>query len=177
LNELELVIFDLAGTTVEDSSQVPAAFTAAFAEHGIDVTAEQIDGVRGASKRLAVLHFIPERPQQERLAAEVYDAFRAHLRERYAVAGVRPIPGAVQTFGLLRERGVRLALNTGFDRETTELLLEPLGWMAGIVDAIVCGDDVTQGRPAPDLIFQAMTAARGSQGRKRRGHDARSESR
>jgi phosphonatase-like hydrolase len=60
---------------------------------------------------------------------------------------------------LLRKRGIRLALNTGFDRETTGLLLEALGWADGIVDAVVCGDDVTQGRPAPYLIFHAMEAA------------------
>jgi len=42
----ELVVFDLAGTTVEDRGEVPFAFTAALAEHGIVVTPEQIAGVR-----------------------------------------------------------------------------------------------------------------------------------
>ena len=39
------------------------------------------------------------------------------------------------------------------------LLLNALGWAEGMVDAIVCGDDVTLGRPAPDLIFRAIEAA------------------
>ena len=34
MNSVELVIFDLAGTTVEDRGEVPAAFTGALAEHG-----------------------------------------------------------------------------------------------------------------------------------------------
>jgi GNAT superfamily N-acetyltransferase len=51
-----------------------------------------------------------------------------------------------------------VALNTGFDRETTDLLLAALGWAGGTVDAVVCGDDVPQGRPAPYLIFRAMEA-------------------
>ena len=159
MNELDLVIFDLAGTTVEDRGQVPAAFTAALAENGIDVSAAQINGVRGASKRVALLHFIPEGPEQMRTSEEVYAAFRSHLTRLYVSEGVQAIAGAAQTFGWLRERGVRIALNTGFDRETTGLLLEALGWTVGMVDAVVCGDDVTQGRPAPDLIFQAMEAA------------------
>ena len=71
---------------------------------------------------------------------------------------MQAIPGAAEVFGLLRERGVRIALNTGLDRETTGLLLVALGWSNGIVDAVVCGDDVTQGRPAPYLIFRAMEA-------------------
>jgi phosphonatase-like hydrolase len=159
VHELELVIFDLAGTTVEDRGEVPAAFTAALAEHGIEVTPEQINGVRGASKRQALLHFIPTGPRQKLLAEQTYASFREKLTRRYLSEGVRAVPGAAGVFGLLRERGVRIALNTGFDRETTELLLGALGWADGIVDGVVCGDDVTQGRPAPYLIFRAMEAA------------------
>ena len=159
MNELELVVFDLAGTTVEDRGQVPGAFTTALAEHGIEVTREQVNSVRGASKRQALLHFIPAGPAQVRLAEEVYASFREHLARRYSSEGVRPMPGAAEVFSLLRRRGVRVALNTGFDRETTALLLDALGWADGIVDAVVCGDDVTQGRPAPYLIFRAMEAA------------------
>lgn len=51
-----------------------------------------------------------------------------------------------------------MALNTGFDRDTTRLLLAALGWDAGSVDAVVCGDEVPQGRPAPYLIFRCMEA-------------------
>ena len=156
MDELELVIFDLAGTTVEDHGEVPAAFTAALAGHGIEVTHEQVKNVRGASKRQAVRHLIPAGPEQARLADEVYASFRAHLAQRYATEGVRAIPGAAQAFRSLRERGVRVALNTGFDREMTGLLLGALGWTDGIVDTVVCGDDVSRGRPAPYLIFRAM---------------------
>ena len=38
------------------------------------------------------------------------------------------------------------------------MLLAALGWEAGTVDAIVCGDEVPQGRPAPYLIFHCMEA-------------------
>jgi phosphonatase-like hydrolase len=51
---------------------------------------------------------------------------------------------------------VRIALNTGFDRDTTARLLDHLEALAGAADAIVCGDDVPKGRPAPDLILRAM---------------------
>jgi phosphonatase-like hydrolase len=156
LEKPELAIFDLAGTTVEDHGEVPAAFTAALAEQGIAVTPEQIRNVRGSSKRQALLHLIPAGPERARLAETAYATFRAHLAHRYASEGVRAIPGAESAFRLLREQGVRVALNTGFDREITDLLLGTLGWAEGVVDAIVCGDEVPQGRPAPYLIFRAM---------------------
>jgi len=159
LNELELVIFDLAGTTVQDQGQVPEAFAAALAEHGLEATPEQVKAVRGASKRQALLNLIPAGPERARLADQAYASFRAHLAQSYASKGVRAVAGAEEVFRWLRERDVRVALNTGFDRETTSLLLGALGWARGTADAVVCGDEVMQGRPAPYLIFRAMEAA------------------
>jgi len=160
LNSVELVIFDLAGTTVEDRGEVPGAFSSALAEHGIEVSAEELKTVRGSSKRDAVLHFIPPGPERLSRAASVYAAFLKQLTQRYQTDGVHPAPGAAAVFQSLRDRGVQLALNTGFERETAALLLDQLRWSDGIFDAIVCGDDVKQGRPAPYLIFRAMEAAR-----------------
>jgi phosphonatase-like hydrolase len=159
MGEVELVIFDMAGTTVEDRGEVPDAFAGALAEHGIEVSSEQLNTVRGSSKRQAVLRFIPEGPEQLNRAAAVYESFRERLSRRYQSEGVRAVAGAASTFQSLRERGIRVALNTGFDRETTALLLGALGWDGGVFDAVVCGDDVARGRPAPYLIFRAMEAA------------------
>jgi phosphonatase-like hydrolase len=156
--ELDLVIFDIMGTTVADHGEVPAAFSAALAGAGIAVSGEQIKGVRGASKRQALLRLIPPGPEQARLADAAYICFKSHLAERYATAGVQPVTGAAVTFLWLRQHGVRVALNTGFDRETTGLLLAALGWNGDTVDAVICGDEVAQGRPAPYLIFHAMEA-------------------
>jgi phosphonatase-like hydrolase len=150
-----LVVFDLAGTTVRDQGQVPAAFTAALLEQGIDVTPEQIAGVRGSSKREAIRHFIPPGPDQARRAEEAYLSFQACLRRLFREEGVSPVSGAEATFGWLRARGVRIALNTGFDSVITGLLLFALRWPK-VADAVVCGDDVPRGRPAPDLILRAM---------------------
>ena len=61
-----------------------------------------------------------------------------------------------QTFAWLRKQGVQVALNTGFDREITDLLLDALRWRSGVVDAVACGDEVRRGRPAPHLIFRCM---------------------
>ncbi len=155
MDEVELVIFDVAGTTVKDEGQVTDAFAAALSEHGIRVTPEQLSGVRGSSKREAVLQFVPE----VGLAETVYDSFREHLARLYRTRGVEPVEGTEAVFRWLRRKGVRVALNTGFDRDTTGLLLKALRWDEGVVDAVICGDDVRRGRPAPDLIFRAMEEA------------------
>jgi len=159
MDEPRLVVFDMAGTTVKDEGRVADAFLVALREHGIEVAPEQLSRVRGSSKREAVLGFIPEGSDRVRRAETVYDSFREHLARLYNVGGVEPVEGAEETFRWLKRRGVRVALNTGFDREITGLLLSSLGWESEVVDVVVCGDDVKRGRPAPDLIFRAMEAA------------------
>ena len=54
-------------------------------------------------------------------------------------------------------------MTTGFGRDIAEPLLASLGWTTGsigstdsTVDAVVCGDEVAEGRPAPYLVFRAM---------------------
>ncbi|WP_420130306.1 phosphonatase-like hydrolase [Longimicrobium sp.] len=160
VRDVELVVLDMAGTTVHDGGEVPAAFRAALAAHGVAVTDEELAGVRGASKH-EVIRTLVTRHQPDALPSlvdEVYDEFRAALAERYR-AGVRAVEGVEDAFDWLRRRDVRIALNTGFDRSIAELLLDALGWRDGVVEAVVCGDEVPRGRPAPYLIFRAMEAA------------------
>jgi len=152
----ELVVFDLAGTTVEDRGQVPEAFEAALAAHGLAVSPDDLAAVRGSSKREAIASLVPAGADHASRSAAVYDAFRRELGARYAATGVHAVAGAADAFRWLKERRVRIAFDTGFDRQITALLLDRLGWQTGIADAIVCGDDVARGRPAPDLILQAM---------------------
>lgn len=155
--KIELVVCDMAGTTVRDAGQVPQAFTSALAAHGIAVTPQAINSLRGASKRLAILNLMPEGADRALLAERVYATFVEHLA-RVFNGTVEPVPGAREMIDTLRQRGVRVALNTGFDRETTHLLLDALRWREGVVDAVVCGDEVAQGRPAPYMIFHCMEA-------------------
>jgi len=152
------MVFDMAGTTVEDGGQVPIAFGAALAECGIDLNAEQLGKVRGASKREAIAELVARHagPAWQGRADGVYASFVRHLEREFG-AGVRALPGAEEAFAYLRAEGIKIALSTGFDRDIAALLLDALGWRK-TADFFVCGDDVPRGRPAPYLIFRAMEA-------------------
>lgn len=158
MKDIDLVVFDMAGTTIEDSGQVPEAFTTVLRKHGIEITEEALRAVRGASKRDAIRHFVSRHHTAgiDALTEEIFNDFRDYLARLFKAGGVKPVAGAVDTFEWLRGQGIRIALTTGFDRLTTDLIIETVGWQHGTADAIVCGDDVALGRPAPFLIFRAM---------------------
>src|SRR5437762_11152389 len=131
MQEVKLIVFDLAGTVIEDAGQVPAAFTAVLRHHEIDVTSDSLREMRGASKSEVIQHFVERQPggsTAEVFASteEIYNSFRSTLAGMYESDGVREIAGATETFTWLQQRGVRVALNTGFDRTITELLLKSM---------------------------------------------------
>ena len=161
MDNLELVIFDLGGTTIRDSGQVPEAFRAALQAAGFAVSQEDLQKARGASKREVIRSFVERRfspgdPETLARAETIFNSFRDNLAGRYAQGGIEVLPGVVETFAWLQRRQVSIALNTGFDRAITTLILQTVRWDEAVVQAVVCGDDVPQGRPAPYLIFHAM---------------------
>lgn len=157
-DEIRLMVFDMAGTTVEDDGQVPRAFNATLAECDVRISDEQLARIRGASKREAIAALLTEHgtPAWQQRSDEVYVSFVRHVAREFN-AGVHALPGAEEAFRFLKSRGIKIALTTGFDRDIASLLLDALGW-GSIADHFVCGDDVPRGRPAPYLIFRAMEA-------------------
>ncbi len=155
LQDIRLVVSDLAGTTVKDSGEVARAFSAALADHGVAVTTAQISAVRGASKREAIATLLAPVYGADAVRVEgAYASFKQHL-QRVFTREAEPLAGALETMLWLRARHIKLALNTGFDRDITQMLLDALRWQQ-VADAVICGDDVPQGRPAPYMIFRAM---------------------
>jgi phosphonatase-like hydrolase len=159
----DLVVFDMVGTTIKDDGEVLTAFLDALHQFQIPANAADLEPWRGASKHKVLstfveCHFGPGDAANAGRISDAYAAFRRNLEGLYARDGVQAIPGAEATFDWLRERGIKIALTTGFYRRVTELILESLGWRAKWIDASVCSEDVAQGRPAPYMIFRAMEA-------------------
>ncbi len=142
--ELDLVVFDMAGTTVRATDQVSAAFQGVFEQVGVTLSDEEILSVRGRSKREAISELLTRHLSaidERRLAAGVYSEFQRILIERYKEQGVESIDGADETFEWLRREDVKIGLSTGFDRTLTDLLLRMIGWDKSI-DVVVCNEDV-----------------------------------
>lgn len=154
LPPLRLAVFDLAGTTVHDDSVVTQALLDALATAGHQIEFEAINGRMGIPKPVAIREVVPDAAETE--VDAIHQDFRRRIINHYRTApGVCEIPGAVALFRELRAAGVKVGLDTGFDRETTEAIFDRLQWR-GEFDASVTSDEVMSGRPAPDLIWRLM---------------------
>ena len=162
--DLELVVFDLVGTTIQDRGEVPGALQGAMLEHGLEVAANDLKHLRGLSKRELIARLLGENAQAahqglEAKADAVYESFLTKLVRTIEGEGVHAMEGSAEAFAWLHAHRVKVVLSTGFDRRITDLLLDQPSWSSGLIDASVCLDDVSQGRPAPYLIFRAMEKA------------------
>lgn len=157
---LELVVLDMAGTTIDEGQQVYRVLAETAIAYGASPSEADIARWHGAAKHEALRALLTPPggapPSADRLDTVVTD-FRTRLTAAYAAVPPRPLPGVGDALAALRAADIRVALTTGFDRDIVDSLLRALGWEGdSTVDAVVCGDDVAAGRPAPFMIFRAM---------------------
>ena len=150
-----LAVFDIAGTTVSDPGFVAQAFVGAMNAAGHPVEHEACRPLMGYPKPLAIARLLGVQANDALVAAIHADFVQRMLVCYRDWPGIEPLAGAESVFALLRARGLKVALNTGFSRDIADAIVERLGW-ADRIDAVIASDEVPQGRPAPYMLRSLM---------------------
>ncbi|MFG2642784.1 phosphonatase-like hydrolase [Streptomyces sp. NPDC048370] len=155
IHKHNLVVLDMAGTTVADGGLVERAFAAAAERLGED-PARMIDYVRatmGESKISVFRHLFGG---DETRAQQANVAFEEAYGELVAGGLIAPIPGAAEAIDRLKAEGRTVVLTTGFARVTQDAILDALGWR-DLVELTLCPADAGgRGRPYPDMVLGAF---------------------
>ncbi|WP_369045734.1 HAD family hydrolase [Sinomonas sp. P10A9] len=181
---ITLVACDMAGTTIDEHGSVYRALADAVEEiAGTRPSEADVQHWMGADKAEAIealVRTVGGVPTPE-LVLSGFARFKAMLAKYYGQQPPVALPGVEEALASLRERGVKVALTTGFSRDVAEPLLAGLGWAVApgaadptrrgaahddapadgaaprlVLDAVVCSDEVAAGRPAPYMIHRAM---------------------
>lgn len=158
---IELVVFDMAGTTVDEDNVVYKTVQKVINDEGYSVTlAEVLKYAAGKEKQQAIRDVLKECTtliSVETIADKAFSNFKIALEIAYNSLEIKTFEGTEELFKDLRNSDIKVVLNTGYDSMTAHLLLEKLGWVVGeTIDALVTSDDVENGRPGGDMIFFAM---------------------
>jgi phosphonatase-like hydrolase len=158
MKKIELAVFDMAGTTVNEDNVVYKTVRAALAKHGVDVTLETVLECGAGKEKFKAISDILEESQNKSVDAKaVFQDFKGMLEDAYTNLNVGTYDGVEELFKTLKKQEVKIVLNTGYDRKTAETLLNKLGWIPGEqVDALITADDVLNGRPSSEMIDKAM---------------------
>ncbi|WP_370397966.1 phosphonatase-like hydrolase [Tenacibaculum dicentrarchi] len=157
--KIEMVVFDMAGTTVDEQNVVYKTLHKAIQNFNVEVSLETVLEYGAGKEKHKAIKDVLTHLNSDKLkdSQTIFDNFKKLLAVAYEFLEVKPIKGVEKVLLNLRSEGVKVVLNTGYDRKTAALLLDKLQWDEKIhYDALITASDVVNGRPHPDMIFQAM---------------------
>jgi len=152
LRRLQAIIWDLDGVIVDTSDQHRRSWQQLAAETGVTFTDDDFWHTFGRSNAAIIpLHWGADlSPEQIAALADRKEIiFRALLRD-----DLRTLPGALELLQAARAAGLKQSLASSAPIENINLIVDLLGlhrWL----DAIVSGDRLPRGKPAPDIFLLA----------------------
>ncbi len=154
----QLIIFDMAGTTLRDDRFVHE--TLAKAMHTLDIWPddEALNEVMGLPKPVAIAQLLSWAGHgvNDSLVLQLHGIFLNLMIQFYRDdPRVEEIPGTSALFERLRGAGIRIATDTGFSRDIADIIIDRLGWRE-LLDDHICSDEVQRGRPFPDMGLLLM---------------------
>jgi beta-phosphoglucomutase len=148
------VLWDLDGTLVDSEQYHWLAWRDTMAAEGVTLTHDQFLKTFGLRNDAVVPQWIPgastERIQQIANAKE--QLYRRLVRE----GGLAPLPGVAEWTQRLANEGWRQAIASSSPRENIDVVLAVIG-LASVFQAVVSAEDVTLGKPDPQVFLTAAS--------------------
>jgi beta-phosphoglucomutase len=150
-NEVQAVIWDMDGVIIDSAEEHRQAWQRLAHEEGVRFSDADFWSTFG-KRDDDIITLVwgaqsPERLQELADRKEAY--FRALIRETAA-----PLPGSIELLRGLHEAGFAQALASSAPVENIRLISEVLG-LGHYLTALVSGETVAHGKPAPDIFLKA----------------------
>jgi len=161
MTDIKLVVFDMAGTTVNENNLVYKTVQKVINQEGFSISLDEVlQHGAGKEKHKAITDVLTACTTNidiATIADKAFGNFKTTLETAYDEAQISTFDGMQGFFDTLRKHDIKIVLNTGYDSKTANKLLEKLNWKVGNqIDALITSDDVINGRPNPDMIQMAM---------------------
>lgn len=146
-------IFDMDGLLLDSERPIRDAWIQVCSESGVNLTEEDYRGAIGRNAR-------DSRAHMEAVCGAAFDydlassQVAAILKSRFGEIGYPLKDGAVEILTWLRDRGVPTAVASSSNHHEIASRLHKAG-IASFFSALAGGDEVNQGKPAPDLYLLA----------------------
>lgn len=165
LEGIDLMVCDMAGTTVQEGGIVYKTLRESMQQHGIEVSEADIGPWHGAKKEAVIEHFAKRAglsdADHEAKITDVSQTFEESIEKSYfsETAAIGLIDTNLKGyFKRLKDVGVKIGLDTGYPQNIQRGLVQKLGFDE-VVDCYISSYDVREGRPFPYMIHQLMERA------------------
>ena len=149
------VLWDLDGTLVDSGDYHWRSWRDTMRGEGIELTYQQFLDSFGQRNDRILASWLGAGVDPARVA-RIGDAKEALYRELARREGLVALPGATEWVTRLHGRGWRQAIASSAPRANVEVMIEVVG-IRQLIDAFVSAEDVTRGKPDPDVFLAAAT--------------------
>jgi HAD superfamily hydrolase (TIGR01509 family) len=153
MRDLRAVLWDLDGTIVDSQEYHWQAWQETLGPLGIQVTHEQFLSTFGQTNATFLAEWLGEGKDRPSVQA-VSEAKEAVFRRIILEAGLEALPGAADWIARLDKEGWRQAIASSAPRLNVEAMLRAVG-LREHFQALVAAEDVTAGKPDPQVFLKA----------------------
>ena len=154
-----LLISDMAGTTIQEKNIVYNSLFNTIKMIKPNILKVEISKFTGHNKIDVIKHFVTEEKMDSpnTVIRNLNSEFNYFLKKEYMNnSSVKLIkPDLPEYFNMLRYNGVKVALNTGYNMDIQNLLIDKLN-MFDFIDDYISSEEVTKGRPYPYMVHELM---------------------
>ncbi len=150
-NSIQAVIWDLDGVIIDSAEEHRKAWQRLAREEGVPMSDSDFWATFGKrNDDIFAIVWGPLLPEEmQALANRKERYFREYIRDT-----AKALPGSMELMKGLHEAGFAQALASSTPTENIELISEVLG-LERYLTALVSGETVPHGKPAPDIFLQA----------------------
>lgn len=156
-NNIKLIVFDMAGTTVNEGGIVYKTLLSTMKDYGLNVSSME-HWWYGSNKKEVLNHYLnKENIVCEKTQNKVHQLFFNNLHQEYFHSNQIKLidENLPELFSNFQKNGIKIALNTGYNQEIQSKIIHKLH-MNEFIDHYISSEEVLQGRPSPDMIHALM---------------------
>lgn len=155
---VKLVIFDMAGTIINEKGIIYKAIERTLKNIGIKPFNQ--DSWYGKDKKEVLYNQIKKNTNDPHLIYNIVNNAEKELvkeleNEYFSNKNIKLINNTVDIFNSLRFHNVKVALNTGYPKDLQKKLINHFD-LENNIDAYVSSEEVKFGRPYPYMIYNLM---------------------
>jgi beta-phosphoglucomutase family hydrolase len=147
------VLFDWDGVVIDSSAQHERSWELLAQETGLPLPEGHFKAGFG-KKNQVIIPDILRWAQEPAAIATLADRKEEIYRDLVRQSGVTILPGARELLAALELEGVPTAVASSTPRQNLDAIFASTG-LDRFFKAVVCGDDVVNGKPAPDVFLLA----------------------
>lgn len=155
MSERSAVLWDMDGTLVDSEEYHWLSWQEAMQAEGVAITHEQFLETFGQRNDAILPRWLGPGAGRERIE-RVGDAKERRYRELVKQGGLAPLPGVDAWVRRLHGEGWRQAIASSAPRANVDVVLEVIG-LGACFDAVVSAEDVTIGKPDPQVFLKAAS--------------------